>query len=237
MKMLFKRYLVAVLTSKSSRIFLSPKTYENEIHRFISLLRPLTKCDCRSKFAETQEVIGPNRKSCRTFGFQAFTGVQINSDTWRSKLQRSTSVILYRKEFYSKDAKNLESAIKVKFIRSSGPGGQNVNKLNTKAEVRLDITRADWLPTEVREKLMEQEKNRINKNGELIVTSESFRSQSRNLQDAINKIQQLISTASYVPEGPSQETIDKILESVKRENEKRLETKKYRTERKRDRIV
>lgn len=57
-----------------------------------------------------------------------------------------------------------------------------------------------------------QEKNRINKNGELIVTSESFRSQSRNLQDAINKIQQLISTASYVPEGPSQETIDKILE-------------------------
>ena len=55
------------------------------------------------------------------------------------------------------------------------PGGQNVNKLNTKAEVRFHVLNADWMPDEVKQRLFEQQANRINNNGELLVTSQENR--------------------------------------------------------------
>lgn len=56
-----------------------------------------------------------------------------------------------------------------------GPGGQNVNKLNTKAEARFHIDSADWLPVEVRERLKIYQDNKISKEGELIVSSQEHR--------------------------------------------------------------
>jgi peptidyl-tRNA hydrolase ICT1 len=65
--------------------------------------------------------------------------------------------------------------IELRYSRSSGPGGQNVNKLNTKVEIRFNVTQADWLPLEVRERIFEYNPTRINKEGEIIVTSQENR--------------------------------------------------------------
>lgn len=54
-------------------------------------------------------------------------------------------------------------------------GGQNVNKLNTKAEVRFHVLNATWMPDEVKQRLFEQQANRINNSGELLVTSQENR--------------------------------------------------------------
>jgi hypothetical protein len=54
-------------------------------------------------------------------------------------------------------------------------GGQNVNKLNTKAEVRFHVLNAEWMPDEVKQRLYEQQANRINNMGELLVTSQEHR--------------------------------------------------------------
>lgn len=62
------------------------------------------------------------------------------------------------------------------YSRSSGPGGQNVNKLNTKAEVRFNIPSADWLSADIRDRLQQYYPNKITKDGDLIVTSQEHRS-------------------------------------------------------------
>lgn len=122
-----------------------------------------------------------------------------------------------------------------KFVRSSGPGGQNVNKLNTKVELRFKIASADWLPSHVVSKLLTQAKNDINKEGELIVTSEKSRSQHRNMADALQKIRTMICTAAYEPEAPTEETLRKIEKRIARANEKRLTDKKFKSTKKLDR--
>lgn len=61
------------------------------------------------------------------------------------------------------------------YSRSSGPGGQNVNKLNTKAEIRFNVPTADWLEPEIRDRLMQYQSNKISNEGDLIVTSQEHR--------------------------------------------------------------
>lgn len=61
------------------------------------------------------------------------------------------------------------------FARSSGPGGQNVNKLNTKAELRFKVTEANWIPFEIRSRLGVQQAHKINGNDELIITCQEHR--------------------------------------------------------------
>ncbi|XP_049916011.1 peptidyl-tRNA hydrolase ICT1, mitochondrial isoform X1 [Epinephelus moara] len=97
--------------------------------------------------------------------------------------------------------------LRVSYSRSSGPGGQHVNKVSTKAEVRFHVKTADWIPEDVRQKIFEKNKNRINKAGELLVTSELSRSQQRNLSDCIQKISAIIAEASEKPYEPTAEDI------------------------------
>ncbi|KAG7263299.1 hypothetical protein CRUP_016483, partial [Coryphaenoides rupestris] len=98
--------------------------------------------------------------------------------------------------------------LKVSYCRSGGAGGQHVNKVNTKAEIRFHVQTADWIPEDVRQKILELSKNRINKAGELLVTSELSRSQRRNLQDCVQKIAALIAEASVRPPEPSPEDLE-----------------------------
>mgnify|MGYP001561237633 FL=1 len=79
--------------------------------------------------------------------------------------------------------------------RSSGPGGQNVNKVNTKVEIRFNVQLSDSLSVKEKELIRKNLKNRINSSGELVVKSQSERSQLRNRNKAIEKILSLISLA------------------------------------------
>merc|ERR1712194_892790 len=84
-----------------------------------------------------------------------------------------------------------EDAIEINFVRSSGAGGQNVNKLSTKVEIRMNTNSkslSSWLPDEVRIRLKEQQSNRINKVGILTLTSQENRTQGLNKKSAINKL-------------------------------------------------
>ena len=82
--------------------------------------------------------------------------------------------------------------IQTTFSRSSGAGGQNVNKLNTKAELRFNIYTADWLPSEIKERIKELYPNKINLEGEFFLTSQEHRTQEMNLKEAKKKLQEIL---------------------------------------------
>ncbi|XP_012691297.1 peptidyl-tRNA hydrolase ICT1, mitochondrial [Clupea harengus] len=116
--------------------------------------------------------------------------------------------------------------LKIRYSRSSGPGGQHVNKVNSKAEVRFHVQTADWIPAEVRSELLLRYKTRMNKAGELVVTSEVSRSQHRNLDECLQKIRHMISEASYTPPEPSEEDLALRAQRLEKRNQERLKRKK-----------
>ena len=85
------------------------------------------------------------------------------------------------------------------FVRSSGPGGQNVNKVNSKAVLRWDITRSPSLPEAIRTRFFEQFSRRINQDGSILITSQRFRDQGRNTGDCLEKLRQMLATAAIAP--------------------------------------
>ena len=87
------------------------------------------------------------------------------------------------------------------FARSSGPGGQNVNKLNTKAELRFNVEEAAdvWIPKVVAKRLQELQSNKINSAGELLITSQEHRTQKDNKSDCLTKLQSMLEEAYIEP--------------------------------------
>jgi protein subunit release factor B len=79
---------------------------------------------------------------------------------------------------------------------SHGAGGQNVNKVNTKVDMRFNVMKADWLPLRIREKLLVTEKNRVNSDGELVISSTRTRTQKGNIEDALSELQELFDAAA-----------------------------------------
>jgi len=92
-----------------------------------------------------------------------------------------------------------ESEIQEYFVRSSGPGGQNVNKVATAVQIRFDVANSPSLPDEVRKRLISLAGNRITENGILIIDARRFRNQGRNREDATNRLVELIRNAAQVP--------------------------------------
>ena len=92
-----------------------------------------------------------------------------------------------------------EKEIREQFIRSSGPGGQNVNKVSTAVQLRLSVRNNRSLPDDVRRRLIRLAGNRISTEGELIIEARQYRTQERNRQDARERLVLLIRKAAVKP--------------------------------------
>ena len=91
-----------------------------------------------------------------------------------------------------------EDALSIKFVRSSGPGGQHVNKVATAVELRLDLARAN-LPQGLHARLQRAAGRRLNSAGEIVIFAQNHRSQARNRDDALARLRDLVAHASRAP--------------------------------------
>jgi ribosome-associated protein len=113
-----------------------------------------------------------------------------------------------------------------KFSRAGGAGGQNVNKLSTKAEVRWNVGKSKLFSQEEKEKIKRALANKINKEGELIVVSQEARTQSQNRELAIERLNNLVKSALITrkkrkPTKPTKASKERRLSSKKRLSEKK----------------
>ena len=115
-----------------------------------------------------------------------------------------------------------ESEIKESFVRSSGPGGQNVNKLSTAVQLRFDVRHSPSLPNDVAVRLVRIAGRRLTKDGVLVIVAQNHRTQERNRADALERLVAMIQDAA-VPPVPRRQT--KVPRASRRE---RLDSKKHR---------
>jgi ribosome-associated protein len=92
-----------------------------------------------------------------------------------------------------------EDELTIDFIRSSGPGGQNVNKVATAAQLRFDVFASPTLPEHVKPRLAALAGSRLTNDGVLIIDARRHRTQARNRQDALDRLAELIRQAAHVP--------------------------------------
>jgi ribosome-associated protein len=92
-----------------------------------------------------------------------------------------------------------EAELKLDFIRASGPGGQNVNKVATAVQLRFDVFRSPSLLEDVRRRLVRIAGKRVSKEGVLLIDARRFRTQERNRQDAVERLVQWIRRAAEKP--------------------------------------
>src|SRR6056300_399113 len=121
-----------------------------------------------------------------------------------------------------------ESELHFSYVRSSSPGGQHVNKVSTAVQLKYNVTNSD-IPEDIKQRFIDNYNKRISKNGFLTIIAQSFKSQKKNKDDAVNRLEKLFSDikihAKRIPTKPSRNS--KV---------KRVEVKKKRAQIKRSRM-
>jgi ribosome-associated protein len=117
------------------------------------------------------------------------------------------------------------------FVRSSGPGGQNVNKVNSKVQLRWSVVASRALPEDVRQRLVARYTRRISERGELVLSSQRYRDQAKNIADCETKLHDIVFSVATLPK---QRKKTKTPRSVR---EARLREKRVVSEKKRRRTL
>jgi ribosome-associated protein len=117
------------------------------------------------------------------------------------------------------------------FARSSGPGGQNVNKLNTKAVLRWPIASSPSLPDDVRQRFVAQFRSRITSDGDLVLASQQFREQNRNVADCLEKLRTMLASVAVAPRKrkrtrPSRGSVERRLAAKRKLAQKKQERRR-----------
>lgn len=89
--------------------------------------------------------------------------------------------------------------IELSYVRSSGPGGQNVNKVNSKCQLRWNALSSPSIPSHFRDRVLEKIRGRLTTEGDILLASDSYRDQGRNREDCLEKLRQILADAIAVP--------------------------------------